>query len=58
MSTWRPIEYRNSFNQQRRKAGVEARIEVAVMALPQSGNIIVTAKDVCTADDLITCRDK
>ena len=28
------------------------------MALSKSGNIIVTAKDGCTADDLIACSDK
>ena len=28
------------------------------MALSRSGKIIVTTKDGCTADDLITCRDK
>ena len=28
------------------------------MALSRSGNIIVTSKDGCTADDLIACRDK
>ena len=39
-------------------ANVEQRIEAAAMALSQSGNIIVTAKDGCTADDLIACRDK
>ena len=37
---------------------MEQRIEVAAMALSRSGNIIVTAKDGCTADDLIACRDK
>ena len=37
---------------------MEQRIEVAAMALSWSGNIFVTAKDGCTADDLITCRDK
>ena len=41
MSTWRPIEYRNSFNQQLRKAGVVDRIEVAAMALSRSGNMII-----------------
>ena len=45
VSTWRPIEYRNSFNQQLRKASVEDRIKLAAMALSRSGNIIVTAKD-------------
>ena len=57
-STWRPIEYRNSFNQQLRNANVEDRIEVAAMTLLRSGNIIITAKDGCRADDLIACRDK
>ena len=37
---------------------MEDRIEVAAMALSQSGNIIITAKDRYTADDLIVCRDK
>ena len=37
---------------------MEDRIEVAAMALLRSGNIVVTAKDGCTADDLIACRDK
>ena len=31
---------------------------MAAMALTRSGNIIVTAKDGRTADDLIACRDK
>ena len=34
---------------------MEDRIEVSAMALSRSGNIIVTAKDGCTADDLIEC---
>ena len=58
VSTCRTIEYRNSFNQQLRKDSVEDRIEVAAMALSRCGNIIVTANDGCTADDLIACRDK
>ena len=58
VSTLRPIEYSNSFHQLLRKANVEQRVEVAAMALSRSGNIIVTAKDGCTADDLIACRDK
>ena len=37
---------------------MEQSIEVASKALSRSGNIIVTAKNECTADDLITCRDK
>ena len=37
---------------------MEDRIEVAAMTLSQSGNIIVNAKDGCTTDDLIACRDK
>ena len=37
---------------------MEQRIEVTAMALSRSSNIIVTAKDGCTADDLIACRDK
>ena len=37
---------------------MEDRIEVGAMTLSGSGNIIVTAKDGCTADDLIACRDK
>ena len=32
---------------------MEDRIEVAAMALSRSGNIVLTAKDGCTADDLI-----
>ena len=31
---------------------------LAAMALSWSGNIVVTAKDGCTADDLIAYRDK
>ena len=34
------------------------RIEVGAMHLSWSGKIIVTAKDECTADDLIAYRDK
>ena len=37
---------------------MEQRIEDAAIALSWSGNIIVTAKDRCTADDLIACRGK
>ena len=52
------MEYRNSFNQPLGYANEEDRIEVAAMALSRSSNIVVTAKDGCTADDLIACRDK
>ena len=37
---------------------MDQRNEVAAMALSRSGNILVTAKDGCTADDLIACRNK
>ena len=37
---------------------MEQRIKVAAMAPSRSGNIIVTAKDGYTVDDLIACRDK
>jgi hypothetical protein len=57
LSTWRPIEYRNAFNQQLRSAGAEEKIELAAVTLSRSGNIILTAKDGCTAEDLIKCRD-
>lgn len=56
-STWRPIQYRDAFNQQLRSAGAEEKIAVAAVTLSRSGNIILTAKDGCTAEDLIKYRD-
>ena len=32
-------------------------MEVAAVTLSLSGNVIITAKEGCTADDLIKCRD-
>ena len=56
-SAWRPIQYRDTINQKLWEAGREDRIEVVAVTLSRTGNIIITMKDRCTAEDLIESRD-
>ena len=56
-ATWRPIHFRDAFNLRLRQGGLDQRIGAAAFSLSRSGNIVVTAKEGCTADDLIGCKE-